>query len=117
MIDRLISVPHLNQSQLLARWQKFIKGEPVESQDIFEETYQGWQRCLAMGINPYKIKIKCLSEAELQYRKVNLHEICRLLEPHLQTIVRAVSTHSDRYFITVADHEGYVIEVYSDKES
>ncbi|GAB6156979.1 hypothetical protein JCM39194_01790 [Desulfotomaculum varum] len=117
MIDRLISVPHLNQSQLLARWEKFIKGEPVELQDIFEETYQGWQRCLAMGVNPFKINIKCLSESELQYRKVNLHEICCLLEPHLQTIVRAVSTHSDRYYIAVADHEGYIMEVYSDKES
>ncbi|SHF04140.1 PAS domain S-box-containing protein [Desulforamulus putei DSM 12395] len=117
MIDRLISVPHLNQSQLLARWKKFINGEPIDAQEIFCETYNAWQRCLKNGINPFKLKIECLSEAELQYRKARVREIIRLLEPHLQTIKRTVSTHSDHYFIVVADHEGYVMEVYCDKES
>ncbi|WP_003543806.1 ATP-binding protein [Desulfotomaculum nigrificans] len=116
--DRLVSVPHLNQSMLYAKWQEFINGEPVDTGTVFHETFAAWQRCKEMGINPYQIKdIVKLPERELARRRSRLQDIFSLLEPHFQTIERTVSAHSSTYTITVADCEGYILEVRSDQDT
>ncbi|MEW6063641.1 multi-sensor signal transduction histidine kinase [Desulforamulus profundi] len=117
VIDRIISVPHLNQSRLYIRWKKLISGQPIDGEKLFSETYSAWQRCAACGVNPFKLQIKCLSEEELQYRKSRMREILNLLQSHIETIKRTLSTHSNVYFIAVADQEGYIMEVYSDRAS
>lgn len=94
-----------------------MDGQTIDADQIFNETYSGWQRCIAYSINPFKLKIKCLSDVEIQYRKTKISEILNLLEPHVQTIKRTLSTHTDIFFVCVADQEGYVMEVYSDKVS
>lgn len=117
VIDRLISVPHLNQSQIYIKWEKYISGQPIDTEKLFSETYNAWQRCNTYGINPFRLEIECLSEEEYQYKKLKVSEILRLLEPHIQTIKRTLSTHTDIFCITIADPDGYVMEVYCDEET
>ncbi|MEW6695829.1 MAG: ATP-binding protein [Bacillota bacterium] len=117
VIDRLISVPHLNQTKIYSKWKKFMGGQTIDADEIFNETYNGWQRCIAYSIDPFKLKLKHLSDEELQYRKTKISEILNLLEPHVRTIKSTLSTHTDIFFVCVADPEGYLMEVYSDKAS
>lgn len=117
-LDRLVSVPHLNQSFLYSKWKNFINGIPVDHSKIFTETYKAWQRCCDHNINPYTIQnVRKLTPEELHGRKTQLKDVLTLLEPHFQTIRTTVSTHSSTYFITVADHEGFLLEVRTDEET
>lgn len=117
VIDRLISVPHLNQTEIYKRWEKFTQGKPVDSASIFAETYRAWKRCVGYQINPLELcSLEC-SEEELSQRKTQLSEVLALLQPHIQTIKTAVSTNSDAYLIGVADGEGYILDIWTDKQS
>lgn len=115
--DRLVSVPHLNQSALYSKWKQFVAGIPFDEGKIFNETLKAWQRCIELEINPYSIRVEELTEQELSYRQANLQEVLNLLEAHFETIKTTVSTHSSTYIILVADRDGYVMKVIKDPVS
>lgn len=117
MIDRLISVPHLNQSDMYAIWEKFIAGEYVDPADIFSKTYDAWLRCVEYKINPHQIVIKKLAAEELDYRKSHLISVLDLLDPHIQTIKITLSTQSTTFLILIADAEGIILESYTGKDT
>ncbi|ABO49673.1 PAS/PAC sensor signal transduction histidine kinase [Desulforamulus reducens MI-1] len=117
MIDRLISVPHLNQLVLYSIWEKFINGQRIETKDLFSETYKAWLRCVEYRINPYQITTESLSEEELSYRKSKLTDMLELLTPHIETIKTTLSTHSDTFLILITDHEGFILESFTGKDS
>ena len=117
VIDRLISIPRLNQPLLFDKWEKFVSGEPINEDSVFLETMRGWQRSKEYGIAPRRLSFNTLSELELADRRAKVQELFSLWEPHLQTIKKTVSTHSPSYYLILADHEGYVLHVYSDQGS
>ncbi|SHK48303.1 ATP-binding protein [Desulforamulus aeronauticus] len=117
MIDRLISIPRLNQPLLFHKWEKFVNGEPINEDSVFVETMRGWQRSKEYGIAPHKLSFNILSESELAGRRARIQELFTLYEPHLETIKKTVCTHSSSYYILLADHEGYVLHVDSDQDS
>lgn len=116
MIDRLISIPRLNQSLLYEKWERFINGETIEEDSVFVETVRGWQRSKEFGIDPHRLSLEPLSEEELSVRRAKLEELFSLWEPHIQTIKRTVSTHSLAFHIIFADHDGYILHVHSDNQ-
>ncbi|AEG61180.1 ATP-binding protein [Desulforamulus ruminis] len=117
-LDKLVSVPHLNQSLLYTKWKSFVSGIPVDSNKIFTETYKAWQRCVNYNINPYAFKdLKRLTHEELYEKKRQLQDVLSLLEHHFSTIKTTVSTHSSNYFICVSDQDGHLLEVQADKET
>lgn len=117
MIDRLISVPHLNQTELYIKWEKIVQGEKIDPSSVFPETYRAWQRCLKYELNPFQIRIKQLSKEELTNRQAQIKDVLEFLQPHIETIKTTVSTNSNYYTIAVADNEGYILEAYADKQS
>ena len=113
MIDRLISIPRLNQIYLADKWEKYICDEPIKEDGVFVETMKGWQRSKGFGIDPHRLSLNIISETELANRSSRMQEIFSLWEPHLQTIKKTVSTHSSSYYILLADHEGYILQMHS----
>lgn len=109
--DRLVSVPQLNQSTLYSKWKSFVEGAPLDENKVFNKTYLAWQRCVELGIDPYHVKEEILSEEELHYRQGKMEHVFQLLEPHISTFKKALSTHSSTYIIYVADQDGYIIKV------
>lgn len=117
MIDRLISVPHLNQSAMYSIWEKFVAGENVDTTDIFSKTYDAWLRCVEYNINPYQLTIKKLADEELYYRRSHLKSVLDLLDPHIQTIKTTLSTQSQTFLILIADPEGIILKSFTGKDT
>ncbi|MDO7786472.1 ATP-binding protein [Desulforamulus aquiferis] len=107
--EELVSVPQLDQSELYSKWKKFINGVPLGQEKIFNETLMAWQRCADLGISPYNLRIEELSKEELSYRQGKLTEVLKLLDAHIETVKKTVSTHSTSYCISVADRDGYIM--------
>ena len=106
----------LNNNRIFQIWKNFIETGKINTHFIRKEIAESWKRCVfEYKLNPYASKRPIrLSQEEISERRQKNAILMDSAKPFLQVLESAVK--GSGFIITLADKDGYVLEVLGDEE-
>jgi len=103
------------QDPLKKAWEDVVlKGHPPQH-PVREEVLASWHRCKALGLNPFvRPKQLVLPEKEIRKRISVNSRLIEAARPIMQLV--AISVRGTGFITTLADKDGYVLEVCGDED-
>ncbi len=97
-------------------WEKLVNTGELDRKKINSTVASWWSRSYELGANPYQPEPQTLlSQEELEERRLFRREMMECLDPVLDNLIDTLS--GNPYVISVADDQGYILEVRGDPES
>jgi len=100
--------------KLADAWHNFISNDTCDLSIIRPEIYDSWKRSKKYGVDPYTIKNKVLSKAELEKRLNKRSDLIKVAMPYINKIYSFVQNSGFVVFLT--DEDGCVLSLVGDDE-
>ncbi len=95
------------KERIFEEWKKFQDGEEVDLSVIRDFVYRSWLRCRALGVDPFRVRCRELSPAELA---AEMERHAFLLESSKSIMEQVYSLISDSHStISLATREGVIL--------
>jgi transcriptional regulator of acetoin/glycerol metabolism len=113
---KILFVEDMDCKKTFLIWKKFIETGKIDSDVIRPEISESWERCLInYKLDPYATRRPIrLSQEEIVEHLQKYEVLMGASKPFLQVLESAVR--GSGFIITLADKDGYVLEVLGDKE-
>lgn len=116
IIYKILIVKKLDNNRIFQIWKNFIETGKIDTNSIRKEIAESWKRCIfEYKLNPYATKRPIrLSQEEISERRQKNAVLMGSAKPFLRVLESAVK--GSGFIITLADKDGYVLEVLGDEE-
>ena len=96
-------------------WKSYVNGNESASKMMRPIVRDSWKRCRQSGVDPYQKSISTILNAEEleRLKEINQHWL-KMARPIVQTLHRFVA--GSGFVVTVADKDGYLLEVIGDQD-
>ncbi|MFW6306567.1 MAG: ATP-binding protein [Bacillota bacterium] len=97
----------------VSNWQKLA--EDVSNKRFQSITLQAWRRCQDIGLDPYCINHKFLSESELIEKQVKNKKLINISREYIYYLTKLLS--EIPHIIAISDKEGWIIDIHGQYEA
>lgn len=105
---------NFNNAKIEQAWNKFIRGENVDSTLVRKEILDSWIRSKNFGVSWENVERKVLSKQELKKRISSRSAMVEAATTMMETIYSTVK--GSGFLVVLTDEDGYILKIIGDED-
>ncbi len=95
-------------------WNKLVEKRPFSKEIVGTTTYEGWERCLKMSLDPLKLRVHRLANYELNRLKQENANLLSISLPYMQRLYELIRGTGSVVILT--NEEGIILSSFGDED-
>ncbi|MFW6001158.1 MAG: sigma-54-dependent Fis family transcriptional regulator [Halanaerobium sp.] len=103
-----------NNKDLKNEWEKFVKEEQIDNNNLRKEIFESWQRCKNYKVDPYQGKGHVVTNNKLNRIKKQNRQLIETAEPFMKELAELVK--DSHIVVVLTDANGLILETIGDEK-
>jgi PAS domain S-box-containing protein len=103
-----------NNKEVKNEWEKFVKEEKIDDNNVRKEIVESWQRCKNYKVDPYRGKGHVVDDNKLNRIKKQNRQLIETAEPFMKELAELVK--DSHIVVVLTDANGMILETIGDEK-